>query len=347
MDAGNNTSFDVIAEAIKNYFNKRDTGFFNVFDKFIKAKQSIYTAKHIYKFIRLRNLLEDLQAEEKEKISFIKITPAFFESFFSFLINNKGMLTNTANKQISFLKTFLIWANVNNHCNNNSYKSFRGKSETNEIIYLTEHELMTLYNITDKDLVEYYLPDKNENSKKPGLETLLRVRDLFCFQCFTGVRYGDIERISRDDIKGPVWRLRTQKTKQLLDIPLNDFAITILSKYQDYPQPLPVMSNQKVNEYLKELCKASGIDDTVKIVKYKGKEIEETVCKKYEVIASHTARRTFVSLSLQKGMKPENIMRITGHSSYRMMQKYLKIDYSHLREEMDKVWGSPLKLVEK
>lgn len=64
----------------------------------------------------------------------------------------------------------------------------------------------------------------------------------------------------------------------------------------------------------------------------------------YEVIGTHTARRTFVSLSLQKGMKPENIMAITGHKTYRMMQKYLKIDYKHLRDEMDKVWGSNLRI---
>jgi integrase len=99
-----------------------------------------------------------------------------------------------------------------------------------------------------------------------------------------------------------------------------------------------------MNDYLKELCELAGIDDTVKTVKYKGSERIETTYKKFEVIGTHTARRTFVSLSLQKGMKPENIMAITGHTTYRMMQKYLKIDYGHLREEMDKVWGSSLRI---
>ena len=97
--------------------------------------------------------------------------------------------------------------------------------------------------------------------------------------------------------------------------------------------------------YLKELCKKAKINDTVKIVQYRGKERIEKTFKKYEVIGSHTARRTFISLSLQKGMKPDVIMAITGHKTYRMMQKYLKIADETKRDEMDKVWGSSLRVV--
>ena len=127
----------------------------------------------------------------------------------------------------------------------------------------------------------------------------------FAFQCFTGVRYSDIENISREDIKASTWNVRTQKTHQIIEIPLNSYALSILAKYSDYPQPLPVISNQKMNDYLKELCKIAGIDEPVKTVRYKGSEPIENTYKKYEVIGTHTARRTFVCLSLQKGMKPE------------------------------------------
>ncbi len=175
-------------------------------------------------------------------------------------------------------------------------------------------------------------------------ERLMRVRDIFVFQCFTGVRYSDIQNISREDIRNSTWNVRTQKTHQIIGIPLNSYALSILAKYSEFPQPLPVISNQKMNDYLKELCEAAGIDELVKTVKYKGSDRIETTYKKYEVIGTHTARRTFVSLSLQKGMKPENIMAITGHTTYSMMQKYLKIDYSHLRDEMDKVWGNSLRI---
>ena len=132
----------------------------------------------------------------------------------------------------------------------------------------------------------------------------------------------------------------------MIDIPLNSFAISILARNSEYPQPLPVITNQKMNEYLKVLCKKAGINESVKTVKYKGSERIETTHKKFEIISTHTARRTFISLSLQKGMKPDVIMAITGHTTYKMMQKYLKIADSFKREEMDKAWGSPLKLVD-
>ena len=194
-----NSSFFEISDEIKKHFDKKDSGLFSVFDEFIKIKRLEVTEKTIYKFRHLKSLLEDYQKVEREKLDFNKITPLFFQKFFSFLIENKKMLNNTAHKNISFLKTFLIWANVNNYTFNNSYKSFRGKFENNEVIYLTEEELMNLYNITDKDLVKYNL--QNDVEKKPGVETLLKVRDLFCFQCFTGVRFSDIENLSREDLK--------------------------------------------------------------------------------------------------------------------------------------------------
>jgi integrase len=275
----------------------------------------------------VKALLEEYQKVNREKLDFDKITPLFFSKFNSFLIDNKDMLNNTANKNIQFLKSFLIWANNNNYTNNSSYKSFRGKSETNEVIYLTENELMKLYDFQFVD------------------ERLKRVRDIFVFQCFTGVRYSDIQNISREDINNATWKVRTQKTHQIIEIPLNSYAISILAKYNDYPKPLPIISNQKMNTYLKELCEKAEINELVKVVKYKGSERIETIYKKFEVVGTHTARRTFISLSLQKGMKPDVIMAITGHTTYRMMQKYLKIADEHKREEMDKIWGSSLRLV--
>ena len=324
-----NANFGQVAEGIKKQFDKRETTLFSVFDEFISIKKLEVSKQSIFKFNRLKSLLEEYQKINKEKLSFDKITPLFFSKFNSFLIEKKDMLNNSANKNIQFLKSFLIWANNNKYTDNISYKSFRSKSEQNEVIYLTEDELMLLYNLKLDD------------------EKLKRVRDIFVFQCFTGVRYSDIQNISREDIVNATWKVRTLKTRQIIEIPLNSYAISILARYSDHPQPLPVISNQKMNAYLKELCKTAKINEQVKTVKYQGSERIETTYKKYEIVGTHTARRTFISLSLRKGMKPDVIMAITGHTTYRMMQKYLKIADELKREEMDKVWGSPLKLMDK
>uniref|UniRef100_A0A7V2ZL52 Site-specific integrase n=1 Tax=Ignavibacterium album TaxID=591197 RepID=A0A7V2ZL52_9BACT len=322
-----NASFSVVADEIKKQFEKKKEGFFDIYDDFLKIKRQEVSKQSLFKFNRLRSLLEDYQKLNRERLDFDKITPLFFSKFYSFLIEDKNMLNNTANKNIQFLKTFLIWANNNGYTENSSYRIFRTKTEESEIIYLTESELERLYNLDIDD------------------ERLKRVRDIFVFQCYTGVRYSDIQNISKEDIQNSTWYLRTQKTHQIIEIPLNSYALSILARYSEFPKPLPVISNQKMNKYLKELCEIAGIDDTVKVVKYKGSKRIETTYKKYEVIGTHTARRTFVSLSLQKGMKPESIMAITGHKTYRMMQRYLKIGQEHIRSEMEKAWGRNLRLV--
>ncbi len=320
--------FSIIADEIKKQFNKRETTLFTVFDDFLTIKKTKVTKAAIQKFKRIKLLLEEYQKTKRTRLSIENIaTKLFLDKFFSFLIEDKNQLNNTAYKNIQFLKTFLSWANTSGFTTNTNYKAFKTKSEKNEVIYLTKDEFLTLYNLDIDN------------------ERLERVRDLFIYQCSTGVRYSDIQNISREDIHGATWNLRTQKTHQLLEIPLNEYALSVLAKYKDYPQPLPVISNQRMNSYLKELCKLAGIDETVKTIKYKGVERIETLHKKYEVIGTHTARRTFISLSLESGMPAAVVMDITGHSTYRMMQKYLKVAYNHKRDEMDKAWGSPLKQV--
>lgn len=315
--------FSKVADELKNQFDRREIDFFSVYDEFLAVKKPQVTKASITKLKRVRGLL----LEYEKRLTFEKITPLFFDKFYTFLVIEKQMINNTANKNISFFKTFLIWANVNGYTDNTSYQTFRSKTEQNEVIYLTEDELMTLYNL------------ELEN------ERLERVRDLFVFQCFTGARFSDVKNFKREDIDGATWKLRTQKTHQSLEIPLSGYAISILAKYLDFPQPLPVISNQKANKYIKELCQKAKINEPVKIIKYKGKERVEEVLPKHQTIGTHTARRTFISLSLRKGMKPDVIMAITGHKTYRMMQRYLRIADDHKREEMDKVWGSTLRSV--
>jgi len=322
------SGFNEVADAIKKYFDKKKSTLFDAYDEFLKIKRLEVTKAALQKFSRVKALLEEYQTINRDRIDFNKITPLFFQKFNSFLIGNKNMLNNTAGKTIQFLKTFLIWAYNNSYTDNSSYKTFKVKFEENEVIFLTETELTNLYNIQLTD------------------ERLTRVRDIFVFQCFTGVRYSDIENISWDDIKNAIWHLRTKKTHQILEIPLSSKALSILEKYKDYPKPLPVISNQKMNKYVKELCEKAGINAPVKTVKYHGTQRIESTKKKYEVIGTHTARRTFVSLSLQKGMRPEIIMAITGHTTYKMMSKYLKITSKSKRDEMDQIWGSPLRIVE-
>ena len=102
---------------------------------------------------------------------------------------------------------------------------------------------------------------------------------------------------------------------------------------------LPVISNQKTNEYIKELAELAEINEPVMITKYRGVEAIEFKEPKHNFISSHTARRTFVTLSLEKGMRPETVMEITGHKDYKMFRKYIKITEKIKKIEMKRVWS--------
>jgi len=314
--------FTEIANEIKREFGKTSNTLYDIFEDFIKAKRTLVGKQTIYKYNQLKNVLQAFEKKHGQKLSFNSFNKLFYDKFLAFLIDDRKMINATAYKTISFLKTFLGWAYERKLTTNTDFKYFKGKSYENEVVYLTEEELMNLYNLKIKE------------------DRLSKVRDTFLFQCFTGQRYSDILALKKEDIKNGTWHIRQQKTKSIIQIPLNNYALSILSKYPDYR--LPVISNQKINKYLKELCILAEIDEPVTLVKFRGnKRIEENK-KKYEVIGTHTARRTFITLSLRKGMQPEVIMKITGHKSYRMFQKYLKIADDHTRKEMFEAWGEPL-----
>lgn len=323
-----NSSFDDYKEAILNYFDKKtnDKNFWDVYKEYL-----IYLERknrYAKKYQTIKNLLAEFEKEKKYKISFKSINQTFYDELMNFLSDNKGFLDNTAYSYIKFFKTFMYWATKREYNSNLAFKRFEVKSVDNNVIFLTNDELQKLYNF-----------DFSENPK------LDRVRDCFIFQCLTGVRYSDLSRIDRNDIEGSVWFMRAKKTNRINNIPLNDNALAILAKYYDTEKTLPVISNQKMNKTIKKACELAGINKDVKIERVRKGQREVEIYKKYEVIGTHTARRTFVSLSLQKGMKPETIMKITGHSDYRMMKKYLELEDKAVNKEMREIWGEPLRQV--
>lgn len=174
-----------------------------------------------------------------------------------------------------------------------------------------------------------------------------KTRDLFLFACYTGARFSDIHNINRADIKDNIWYLRQIKTRNITEIPLIDKALNILKKYELFEKPLPVISNQKMNKYLKELCYKAELFEKVKVTEQKGNQVIEKVYQKYELVTTHTARRTFITLSLTKGMNAQIVMSITGHKSYNSFKKYVNLVTEDKQKALKETWDKqPLRLVE-
>jgi integrase len=102
-----------------------------------------------------------------------------------------------------------------------------------------------------------------------------------------------------------------------------------------------MISNQKFNSYIKEIGKLVGIDEDIEIIRYRGAEKISQVFKKYYLISAHTGRKTFVTLSLEKGIPAETVMKITGHSDYKSFQRYVNVSEQRKKNEMERAWGRP------
>jgi len=130
----------------------------------------------------------------------------------------------------------------------------------------------------------------------------------------------------------------TLKTSENLIIELNKLSKNILERYKDIEgeKALPVISNQKMNDYLKELAELAGINDLVTTTYYKGNVRFEEITPKYALLGTHAGRRTFVCNALSLGIPPNVVMKWTGHSDYKSMKPYIDIADEIKATAMDK-----------
>jgi len=327
----NAVSIQDLKIALENMQGKKEpavaSGFLDHFQSFIDISTTERGAATIVKYKVVRKHLENFSQVSRYNLSFESINLHFFDLFKSYLSQKLKHTDNTIWKNFATLKAFMNWALDRGLHTNLTYKKFKAPQREAETIYLTESELMALY-----------------NADLPAGSKLDRVRDVFCFGCFTGQRYSDIANIKRTDIKGDRWILRTVKTDKPHQVPLNGFALAILDKHKDALKPLPIISNQKTNEYLKELGKLAGINEPTTLYKRRGTEKLINLQPKHEFLGTHTARRTFITLSLEKGMRPEVVMRISGHSNYASFKKYIKLSEKVTEVEMNNIWQMPAQM---
>jgi len=173
-----------------------------------------------------------------------------------------------------------------------------------ENIYLSEYELLKLYGIE--------LP-----------ESMDKVRNRFLIGAFSGLRFSDSSKITHDSIRQGLIFDRNTKTGTRVVIPLHWVIEQIMS---DHPGGLPPsFSNQTMNKYLKEIGRLAGIDDTILINKTKGGKTITATYKKYELITTHTARRSAITNMVLSGIPTQAIMAISGHKTEGSFQRYVKM----------------------
>lgn len=238
-----------------------------------------------------------------------------------------GLKNTTIKKKLELLTWFLNWASEHGYNTNMAYKSFHPTLKTTQkkVIYLSKPEL--------ERLKQLQIPS--------GLPHLEAVRDVFLFCCFSGLRHSDAYNLRKNDIKEDHIEVTTVKTADSVSIELNSVTREILQKYKDFPfadnKVLPVIQNQPMNRHLKELCQLAGINEPIRITTYTGNQRKDDIKEKWELVGTHTGRRTFIVNCLSLGIPPNVVMKWTGHSDYKAMKPYIDIVDSIKASEMTKL----------
>ena len=266
-------------------------------------------------------------------------------AFVIYLREEGSMQENSVRKQYKNLLWFMNWALRKGYTKENTIQNYKPKFKLADkpVIFLDEDELMTVYNYKiPKNGEKVKLRDYKGNEYEKEVEeagALEKTRDMFCFCCFTSLRYSDMAELRKSNIDGDIMHITTQKTHDSLDIDLQPQAKAILAKYKDLPgdKALPVISNQKMNQYLKWLCEFCGINKPVTETCYRNGRRETQVFPKWAKIGTHAGRRTFICYALATGVPPDVVMKWTGHSDYKSMKPYIEVATSTKSDAMKKI----------
>ena len=318
-------------EEFRNLFNieigkevstkTKSSSFFEIYDIFIfdEAQNNQWNKRTIQKMQTQKKVLYEFDFEMR----FEKFNEEYISSYQKFL-EDKDHKNSTISKELAALKWFLKWAKRKGYNKFSEFELFKPKIKNiqKKIIFLNQSEL--------KKLREFEIPEEKKNLEK--------IRDIFLFQCFTGLRYSDVFNLKKANIRENYIEVTTLKTSENLIIELNKLSKNILERYKDIEgeKALPVISNQKMNDYLKELAELAGINDLVTTTYYKGNVRFEEITPKYALLGTHAGRRTFVCNALSLGIPPNVVMKWTGHSDYKSMKPYIDIADEIKATAMDK-----------
>ena len=330
----NLNNIEVTKEQLKSDFNNKfkqiktqtRKGFFELANEFIETKKnanqwSVNTIQNIRAVIKN---IKKFEAHYNIKIVYNTFLESneFVDKWLSFCYNELNHIDNTVGSSIAIIKRILIYGSKKKYHNINDLSHLKVIKQETDDVALTYDELMYYYHFDFGD--------------KKYLE---KVRDIFCIGCFTGQRFSDYSIFNKLDYKNGMIQKRTKKTKHKTIIPV-DANAKLKYLLQKYDFSLPKISEQKFREYLKEGLKLTGkLNYQVKKTSYKGTKAIEKVYQKWQIIGSHTARRTFISIVLQSGWTYKEIMTVAGIKKVETVIKYDKVNSSRLNKKVKDTFG--------
>ena len=309
----------ITADIIKDCFYGRDKVQRSLLEVYAEHNEKCraligkeYTESTVTKFDTSINRLKEYirSRYHRDDMMLAELDGQFIRDFDFWLKTDKHCQNNSALKHLKNLKKIVRIALANGWIKKDPFYGIRFKQEEVNVEFLSREELDILMN------------------KEFAIKRLEQVRDIFVFCCFTALAFVDVQQLSREhlikDNNGALWiRKARQKTNQMCNIPVLSIPQRILGKYEDNAECikkgvlLPVISNQRMNAYLKEIADLCGIAKR---------------------LTTHVARHTAATVVfLANDVSMENVSKILGHSNIRMTQHYAKVLDSSIMREMRNV----------
>lgn len=329
-------------EAIEGFFagkmaSKRISKitFNEAFDEYIESQKPTWKFNTIRNYTTAKNYILEFQEKTGYKITWENIDLKLWDEFVKYSYEIRGEVLeenskdkykkvlepNTLAKYRNVFVSFLNWATDREYYSGNKHLKFKAPERNIDIIYLTEDELDLLY------------LHKFDN------KTYDRVRDIFCFGCYTGLRYSDLSTLTSDHIQnGMIRKTMVKNSAKTIEVPILPMAQEILDKYNYSFSALPTYTDQPFNRFIKKCCEEAKINKSFTVTRKPGNKPVEVTKPKWEFIVVHTARKTFINLAHKYDMPQSLIMDIVGHSEYETFMKYRKYEPEKKKEDMNKAF---------
>lgn len=237
------------------------------------------------------------------------VTAEFLDDFIIYL-EDQGLRHNTIVGYIQKIQSLVRRASQYNYAVDTTYDEIDLREEPTNAVFLSMNEITRIY---------YYKFVKQDKRKAKE-----RIRDLFVVGCLTALRYSDYSTLTKDNLQGNYIVKRTKKTNVDVKVPAHDYVKEIFAKYNGLiPCKLCI---QYFNKYLKVIMKEIGLTDLITYSFTKGGKLITVTKEKWELISSHTARRSAATnMYLTGRMKTLEIMRLTGHRSEQNFFRYIRL----------------------
>lgn len=316
-----------------------DQNFVDYVERFIAKSDKSDLTKRGYTTVL--NKLKQYQEQKGLRLSFADINQKFYTEFKSW-VYEKGYVRKVNGEKVRMeysrnywgtlikdIKVFMGEAKeVDKLHSSDDFDKFKVETETADSVYLTTEELIKIHRLViDANLIKANYDDTRPHNVERKINALNLARNKFLIGAFTALRVSNFNRIQDHNIKNGVITVLPLKGSGIrkpepVKIPMHWVIREILEKGFNLQQEI---SEQKLNKHIKEVCRLAGINDQVVSYRTEGGEVKERINKKWEVITTHTARRSGATNMYKAGIPRKAIMLLTGHKTEKQFEKYIKL----------------------